>query len=120
LNIFKSWESGVQYYYQPQYLSYVNSSGKYYINSSGKRYSLATVGAQVANVVAYRGEMYYCIENNNDVLFDASKWVLVKHWSKSKSYNVGDYVLDTNLLYKCKVANSDLVFNPTNWYLIID
>lgn len=62
--------------------------------------------------------IYLCIENNTDIVFDASKWIQIFEWVSAKPYIVDDIVYMFNRVYKCTVANSDSVFNPINWDII--
>lgn len=39
----------------------------------------------------------------------------IDNWKSGTSYAEGDFIIENNLIYKCKTANSDTTFDSTKW-----
>ena len=81
--------------------------------------------------VLYTGKLYQANKNTGPGAFVAADWdeitaggggggIFLGQWIGGTSYNVGEYVVNTNNLYECTIANSDASFTPGNWSLKVE
>lgn len=108
----------------PNYLKFVTQSGatlgsvSFFTDwISGLEYTsqISVVANGYTNKVP---NIYLCTTNNNDVIFDNSKWYQIFAWVSNKQYTVDDKVYLFNRVYNCVEDNNDSIFNPSKWEII--